>query len=138
MRRCWWAAAAARVGDMGRSREAAVVRDGGEAVCERCTVAETPLTRLRGLLGRSGLEPREGLLIRPTSAIHTCFMRFPIDVVFLDRELVVLGVETNLRPWRAAARRGAKAVLELASGESGRRGIQRGERFQLAERPAVK
>jgi len=122
---------------MGRSQEAAVVRDGGEPVCERCRVAENPLTRLRGLLGRSGLGPQEGLLIRPTSAIHTCFMRFPIDAVFLDRELVVVGVETNLRPWRAAARRGAKAVLELPSGESRRRGIRRGERLRLAERAAV-
>jgi uncharacterized membrane protein (UPF0127 family) len=60
-------------------------------------------------------------------------MRFPIDVVFLDRELVVVGVETDLRPWRFAARRGAKAVLELAAGESGRRGIRRGERLLLTD-----
>jgi uncharacterized protein len=118
---------------MGRSYGTAVVRGGGDPVCERCKVAETPLTRLRGLLGRSGLRPDEGLLIRPTSAIHTCFMRFPIDVVFLDRDLVVVGIRTHLGPWRVAARRGAKAVLELAAGESGRRGIQPGERFQLAE-----
>ena len=118
---------------MGRSSGTAVVRGGGDPVCERCKVAETPLTRLRGLLGRSGLRPDEGLLIRPTSAIHTCFMRFPIDVVFLDRDLVVVGVRTHLRPWRVAAWRGAKAVLELAAGESRRRGIQPGERFQLAE-----
>lgn len=118
---------------MGRSFETAVVRGGGTLVCERCKVAATPLTRLRGLLGRSGLRADEGLLIRPTSAIHTCFMRFPIDVVFLDRDLVVVGMRTHLRPWRFAARRGAKAVLELAAGESRRRGIQTGERFQLAE-----
>lgn len=122
---------------MGRSFKTAVVRDGGEPVCERCSVAENPLTRLRGLLGRAGLAPHEGLLIRPTSAIHTCFMRFPIDAVFLDRELVVVGVETDLRPWRVAARRGAKAVLELAAGESRTRRIHLGERFRLAEPLAV-
>jgi uncharacterized membrane protein (UPF0127 family) len=58
-------------------------------------------------------------------------MRFPIDAVFLNRELVVVGVETDLRPWRVAARRGAKAVLELPAGESRKRGIQPGERFRL-------
>lgn len=123
---------------MGRSYKTAVVRAGGEPVCERCSVAENPLTRLRGLLGRSGLRPDEGLLIRPTFAIHTCFMRFPIDAVFLNRELVVVGVETDVRPWRVAARRGANAVLELAAGESKRRRIQPGERFRLEESLAVR
>ncbi|HEU4942398.1 MAG TPA: DUF192 domain-containing protein [Gaiellaceae bacterium] len=109
------------------------MRADGAPVCARCGVAETPVTRLRGLLGRAGLGSDEGLLIRPTSAIHTCFMRFPIDAVFLDRDLVVVDVVSDMPPWRMAARRGAKAVLELASGESRRRGIRRGERLQLAD-----
>ena len=89
-------------------------RDDGTIVCERCTVAENPLTRLRGLLGRDGLEPGEGLLLRPASAVHTYFMRFPIDVVFLDRALVVLGdhrrrrsVARNLAPRRESRARAA-------------------------------
>jgi uncharacterized protein len=118
---------------MARLRATTVFRADEMPVCERCVVAETALTRLRGLLGRSRLRAEEGLLIRPTAAIHTCFMRFPIDVVFLDRELVVVGVVTNLRPWRFAARRGAKAVLELAAGETGRRGIRAGERLRLSD-----
>jgi uncharacterized membrane protein (UPF0127 family) len=114
-----------------------VARVRGNAVCERCGVAETPVTRLRGLLGRRGLGSDEGLLIRPTFAIHTWFMRFPIDAVFLDRDLVVVDVVAELRPWKVAARRGAKAVLELAAGESRRRGIQTGERLQLADATAA-
>jgi uncharacterized protein len=109
-----------------------VLRADETPVCERCGVAETPLTRLRGLLGRERLRADEGLLIRPTSAIHTCFMRFPIDAVFLDRNLVVVGVVPELRPWRVAARRRAKAVLELAAGESLRRGIRLGDRLELS------
>src|SRR5918992_3438747 len=107
---------------MGSLRARRVVRADELAVCERCLVAETPLSRLRGLLGRSRLASGEGLLIRPTSAIHTCFMRFPIDAVFLDRDLVVVKIVSNLRPWRVAARRGTKSVLEPAPGGSGPRG----------------
>jgi uncharacterized protein len=122
---------------MGRSHVKVVVRGGGEAVCEQCGIAETSLTRLKGLLGRARLRPDEGLLIRPTFAIHTCFMRFPIDAVFLDRHLVVVGLERGLRPWRVAGRRGAKAVLELAAGETQRRGVQIGDRLRLAEARAA-
>jgi len=118
---------------MGRGNLKTVARVGGNAICERCSIAQTPLTRLRGLLGRRGLGSDEGLLIRPTFAIHTCFMRFPIDAVFLDRDLAVVDVVADLRPWKFASRRGAKSVLELSAGESRRRGIRTGERLQLAD-----
>ena len=104
-------------------------RSDGSVVCERCRAAETPWARMRGLLGRRELPPGEGILLRPASSIHTWFMRFPIDAVFLDRDLVVLAVAAPLKPWRAAARRGARAVLELPAGESGRRGVLVGERL---------
>ena len=107
-------------------------RNDGTIVCERCTVAESSLARLRGLLGRDGLEPGEGLLLRPASAVHTYFMRFPIDVVFLDRALVVLGISDGVDPWRATSCRGAKAVLELPAGESSRRGLAVGDQLTLA------
>jgi uncharacterized protein len=105
----------------------------GSVVCERCAVADSPLPRLKGLLGRSGLDGGEGLLIRPTSAVHTWFMRFPIDVVFLDRELRVLRIVPALKPWRAVAKRRAKAVLELAAGECERRGLAAGDRLRLSD-----
>jgi uncharacterized protein len=56
-------------------------------------------------------------------------MRFSIDAVFLDRDLVVLSVSSHLKPWRTAGKRGAKAVLELPAGEAERAGIRPGEKL---------
>jgi uncharacterized membrane protein (UPF0127 family) len=104
----------------------ALANDDGTVVCERCLVAETPLTRLRGLLGRSSLSSGEGLLLRPAGSIHTAFMRFAIDAVFLDGTDRVVKVASALRPWRAAGCRGARSVLELPAGEARMRGLRPG------------
>jgi hypothetical protein len=113
-------------------KELTLRRVDGTVVCERCSLADSPTARMRGLLGRDGLEQGEGLLLRPAASVHTFFMRFPIDVVFLDRALVVLGIEDAIGPWRAASQRGAKAVLELPAGESARRGLAVGDQLTLA------
>jgi uncharacterized membrane protein (UPF0127 family) len=104
-------------------------RSGGQVVCERCELADTPLKRMRGLLGRSGLEPGEGMLFRPAGSIHMMFMRFPIDAVFCDRDLVVVGIERELKPWKTARRKGAKVVVELAAGAA--EGLEVGDRLFL-------
>jgi hypothetical protein len=106
--------------------EIALANDDGTVVCERCLLAETPLARMRGLLGRSSLPAGEGLLLRPAASIHMAFMRFPIDAVFLDSADRVLKVVAELKPWRMAACRGARAVLELPAGEASRRGFAPG------------
>jgi len=106
----------------------------GTVACERCVIADSMLARMRGLLGRQSLAPEEGILLRPASSVHTWFMRFTIDVVFLDRNLIVLRVAPRLRPWRAAWRWRAAAVLELAAGESERRGIRAGDSLHWADR----
>jgi uncharacterized membrane protein (UPF0127 family) len=108
-------------------REVTLKRENGDVVCDRCVVAASPFSRMKGLLGRSELRPGEGLLLRPASAIHTFFMRFPIDAVFLDRDWRVVGIAGDVAPWRTAGRKGAKAVLELPAGESARRGLRRGD-----------
>jgi uncharacterized membrane protein (UPF0127 family) len=102
---------------------------GGEVVCERCELANTPLKRMRGLLGRSSLDEDEGMLFRPAGSIHMFFMRFAIDAVFCDRELVVIGVERDLKPWKMARRKGAKVVIELAAGAAG--ALEPGDRLFL-------
>jgi len=101
-------------------------------VCERCLVADSPWARMRGLLGRRGLESGEGMLLRPTGSVHTFFMRFPIDVVFLSRDGEVLRIAQALSPWRTAGARRAKVVLELAAGDAERRGIRVGSRLDLS------
>jgi uncharacterized membrane protein (UPF0127 family)/CheY-like chemotaxis protein len=108
-------------------------RENGEVVCDPCVLADNPFTRTKGLLGRASLEPGEGLLLA-TSGIHTCFMRFPIDVVFLDEELMVIGAIKRLNPWRIVTRRGAKATVELAAGEIDRHGLEPGERLAVTQR----
>ena len=104
----------------------------GELVCERCSIADNSLTRMRGLLGRRSLEAGEGLLLRPAGSIHMFFMRFAIDAVFLSREGEVLKFARNVRPWRTAGARGAKAVIELPAGEADRRGIRAGARVDVS------
>jgi len=117
---------------MSESSERSVIRgDGGRIVCDRCQIADGAVTRARGLLGRGGLDRGEGILLQPTFSIHTFFMRFAIDVVFLDDDHRVLRVDANVRPWRLKACRGARSVLELAAGAA--RGLSVGDRIELRD-----
>src|SRR5205085_6580702 len=108
----------------------------GSVVCERGVIADGPLARMRGLLGRTRLPTGEGLLLRPAPSIHTAFMRFPIDAVFLDSSLRIIKLVERLPPWRTAAARRAKAVLELPAGESGRRGLKVADRLAIVDQIA--
>jgi uncharacterized protein len=110
-----------------------LLRSDGQPVCARCFVADNPWSRMRGLLGRSSLPAGEGLLLRPAGSVHSFFMRFPIDVVFLDRELEVVGVVAPLPAWRTAKQRGAKTALELAAGEAARLGLEPGAQLRLVD-----
>jgi uncharacterized membrane protein (UPF0127 family) len=107
------------------------LRSSRGVLCERCFVADTPFARMRGLLGRRSLASGEGLLLRPASSVHTFFMRFPIDVVFVDRAGEVVKISDRVRPGRTAGARGAKAVIELPAGEAERRRLRVGDRVDL-------
>jgi uncharacterized membrane protein (UPF0127 family) len=113
-------------------RTAELRTEEGRVVCERCELATTPVRRAKGLLGRRNLPSGEGILLRPAGSIHTAFMQFPIDAVFLARDGRVLKVEQALPPWRMAARRGAHAVVELPAGEAARRGLRVGDNVTVA------
>jgi uncharacterized membrane protein (UPF0127 family) len=109
--------------------EVAIRREDGSIVCERCVLADTALTRTKGLLGRRDLPSGEGILLKPASSVHMAFMRFAIDAVFLDRDLRVVKIAADLQPWKIAGSRGAKAVLEIPAGEASRRGLTVGDRL---------
>jgi uncharacterized protein len=100
-------------------------------VCERGVLAVTAWTRSKGLLGRSGLDPDEGLWIQPTGSIHMWFMRFAIDVVYADKEGRVLKLVRGIRPWRMSACRGAKVALELPVGAIDRAGVEVGDHLVI-------
>jgi uncharacterized membrane protein (UPF0127 family) len=102
-------------------------------ICHRAVVADRPLHRMRGLLGRKSLPAGEGILLRPAPSIHTAFMRFPIDAVFLDRDMNVVKIVERLRPWRVASAQRARAVLELSAGEAQRHRIDVGHRIGIGD-----
>src|ERR1700704_1472993 len=79
-------------------------------------LAHRGATRRKGLLGRSGLPAGEGLWIVPCESVHTFGMKFPIDLVYLDRNKKVKKVRSGVPPWRLSACLSAHSVLELASG----------------------
>ena len=89
----------------------------GSELATQARRADTLLTRLVGLLGRSSLKPGEALLIEPCSSVHTAFMRFTIDVVYIDKEGRVLKTVPNMRPFRAGGVfKPSCSVIELPKG----------------------
>jgi len=107
--------------------------ESGQTLVPMLCRAVTPWQRMRGLLGRDRLEPGEGLLIERCSSIHTCFMRFPIDVVYLDAGWRVKKKVAHLVPWRLSACLGASHTLELPAGALERAQVPTGCRLVLRE-----
>ena len=101
----------------------------GVPVATTVEAAFDSATRNRGLLGRDGLARRHAIVIAPTNAIHTFFMRFAIDVVFAARNGTVVAVRKSLRPWRIAVAPRAFCAIELEAGSIDRESIAVGDRL---------
>jgi len=102
----------------------------GEGVLCSVEVAESPGERMRGLLGRDGLEG--ALLLRRCRSVHTLGMRFAIDVAFLDRDGRVIGVVAPMRRWRIGRMRlGARQVLEAEAGAFERWALVAGDVLEI-------
>lgn len=96
-------------------------------------LADTFVSRLFGLLGKSSLDDGAGLLIRPSSGVHTMWMRFAIDVIALDKNLCVLRTWQRLRPWRLTpVSFKIHSVLELGPGQIQRCNIEPGDQLVLS------
>lgn len=95
-------------------------------------VAASGAARRKGLLGRAGLAAGAGLWIVPCESVHTFFMRFAIDLVYLDRKNRVRKVRGAIGPWRLSACLTAHSVLELPSGTAAASGTRRGDVLEFA------
>ena len=106
----------------------------GAVLAQRVERARTPWARLRGLLGRDALPGGEALCIEPCTSIHTFFMRFPIDALFLRRDGLVVRAVASLRPFRATRFYPSAAMaVELPAGTLLRTGTREGDVLAFSE-----
>lgn len=102
-------------------------------ILDKCDVAQSFTQRLVGLLSRSNLKKNEALLIEKCKQVHTCFMRFPIDAIFLDKNNVVVGI-SELKPWRFSKYFGkAENVLETNIGFARQNNISPGLQLEVLD-----
>jgi hypothetical protein len=94
-------------------------------------VADSGPARSKGLLGRQGLEPGGGLWIVPCESVHTFAMKFPLDLVYLDRNLRIRKVKSGVPPWRLSACLSAHSVLELSAGTISHSQTKAGDKLEF-------
>jgi uncharacterized membrane protein (UPF0127 family) len=104
----------------------------GTIVASDVKTALDSASRRQGLLGREAWAAGQALVLAPCAAVHTCFMRFPIDVVFVDRAGRVRKVAEHLRAWRMAASPRAFAAIEMAAGSAAAAGVRPGTRLAIS------
>lgn len=103
----------------------------GQVLATAIELALTRATRREGLLHRTGLDPSAALVLAPCLAVHTAFMQFAIDVIFVDRAGRVRRIVRRLQPWRMAASLRAYATIEMAAGALDSRDVAVGDRLYL-------
>jgi len=105
----------------------------GVTLVDKGSVADNYLKRLKGLIGVRHLPPGDGLLIKPCKDIHTHFMSIPIDVLYVDANNRVVGIDAELKSWRFGRRRSqARFVIELPSGTVARTGCTIGDELVVS------
>lgn len=106
----------------------------GTVIAERCRLASSAIERSVGLLRTPEVLPGEGLLIERSPSIHMFFMRYPIDVVFIDKKHRVTKVVSRLRPWRVVLwARGARDCIELRAGALEGTDTRRGDQLLITD-----
>jgi uncharacterized membrane protein (UPF0127 family) len=105
----------------------------GTSIGEAIETAESSADRRTGLLKHESLDEGSGLWIVPCEAVHTFFMRFALDLIYLDRKHRVRAVTRNVKPWRLSACLTAHSVIELPVGTIDRTGTQKGDEVELLQ-----
>lgn len=104
----------------------------GVVLCDKAVMAHTLLARVKGLLGRVTLARGEALILMPCNSVHTFFMRFSIDVVFVSSSGKVVGIASNLVPWRLSKIYfGAHFVIEFPAGTVQSVSLSKGDILQI-------
>ncbi|MGE0885038.1 MAG: DUF192 domain-containing protein [Blastocatellales bacterium] len=110
----------------------------GQLLAEKVVLANTFFTRLRGLIGRRRLAPAEALWLRPCNGVHTWWMHYAIDVIFLDRELRIVKLVENMRPFRLTApHRAARSVLEMPANSISRAQLKVGDQLEMVREDTI-
>ncbi len=108
-------------------------RTRGTVIAERAEVASSWFARLRGLIGRRALEPGHGLIIRPCNSVHTFFMAFPIELLFVGEGDRILRATRAIGPWRIGPIvPAARYVVELPAGTLAASGTAAGDELEWA------
>jgi uncharacterized protein len=102
-------------------------------LADAAEVADTSEKRRTGLLKHDRLEPGQGLWIVPCESVHSFFMKFAIDLVYLDRNKKVRKVRHRMVPWRVSACLSAHSILELPAGAVAASGTQKGDQLEIVE-----
>lgn len=109
----------------------------GKVIATKFFLAKSFWHRLRGLLGRKLLPSGEALVLEPCSSVHSCFMRFSIDIVFIDKQKKIIYLQENLTPWHfSPVVRKAKAVIELPAGSIKAQSISLGDTLLFCNKEA--
>ncbi len=112
-------------------RFARIVHVGSERVLARAAIANGPIARMIGLLAHRTLKMGDGLVLRPCASIHTCFMRFAIDVVFVDAQGLIVHSVERMRPFRLTWAPRACEAIELPAGTLAAAGVAAGQRIRI-------
>jgi uncharacterized membrane protein (UPF0127 family) len=102
-------------------------------LADAAEVADTSEKRRTGLLKHERLDPGQGLWIVPCESVHSFFMKFAIDLVYLDRNQKVRKVRHRMVPWRLSACLTAHSILELPAGAVAASGTEKGDQLEMVE-----
>lgn len=110
-----------------------IIKNSEKVICDRLEVADTFFKRFWGLMLKPCPKDGEGIIFYNCNAIHMFFMRYPIDVLFLDINGSILKIVDNLKPWKISSCTKSATVIELAPGFCTKIGIKLGDKVELVE-----